>query len=320
MRGRPGLIFFFAALFFLSVFQIAQEPQQSTPGTQSNTENAMPETFPRPTLSEIDIYKSARSLIGWSPSEIDHCAFLRGLQPAVSQDQLPGILERVGQMCTQSFHDFLNVTCDEKVVSKESTSRFKVRRGFHYTVLRRSEKGDLPGFEEYRTDLKGNPVDVMNLRNFSMITLNFTSTFLYFSLADQHDNHHRYFGIQTIRNRECHVVGFAQDPEKVRRASRIYQSSEHSVVALLQGMAWVDAQTFQILRVRIWLLAPLKDIGLSSQISTVDFFPVQPNGTESEMWLPRDVRVDALFRGHKIRNTHHYSNYKLFRVESTIEP
>jgi len=38
------------------------------------------------------------------------------------------------------------------------------------------------------------------------------------------------------------------------------------------------------------------------------------------LWLPRDVKVWALYRGVTVRNTHQYSNFKLFRVESAIKP
>jgi hypothetical protein len=367
MRGWPELLSFFAALFFLPIFLIAQEPHQSTPGTQIDTQNAMPETSPQPTLSEIDLYKNARTLISWIPVEIDNCAFLQGLRPAVSQDQLPEILEQVGQTCTRSYHDFLDVTCDEEVISRRSNvgqslgpqpteqcdpdSRLRqrtgsedlaemgdrlphrnhlpgiledyptARRNFRFIVLRRPH-GDLPVFEEYRTDLRGKPVNLRKLRNPRVMTWDFTSTFLNFSRADQQDNRYRYFGIQSIRNRECHVVGFAQDPENFDRIVRVYSFGESGPVAvvLLQGMAWIDVQTFQILRVRVWLLAPRDDVGLSSATSTVDFYPFQPPGTERELWLPKDVSVDELFRGPEVHETHYYSNYKLFRVESTIKP
>jgi hypothetical protein len=89
---------------------------------------------------------------------------------------------------------------------------------------------------------------------------------------------------------------------------------------LCQGLAWIDSETFQILRITTWLLAPRKDISLSSQTSTVDFYPVQPSGFEKVLWLPGDVTVTLVSRGTKVRNTHRYSNYKLFRVESTIKP
>jgi hypothetical protein len=293
-----------------------------------------PESEIKLTPSEIELYKSAQTLIDWTPSQIQHSPYLHKLRPAGRQDQLPTILDRVGQTVTRMFHNFRNVSCDEKIVSAAYRYRFHnssggnylpgshVSRRFRYIIVRRP-RGDLPAFAEYRTDLKGNPIDVTaddtRLQGFFMITWDFASTFLYLSPADQHDNRYRYLGIQTIRNRECHVVGFAQDPEKVQRGNRFYIGS-YGVVNLVQGMAWIDTQTFQILRVMIWLLAPRKDIGLSSQTSTVDFFPVRPSGTDKVLWLPRDVRVEDLYRGMKVRNIHQYSNYKLFRVESTIKP
>jgi len=41
--------------------------------------------------------------------------------------------------------------------------------------------------------------------------------------------------------------------------------------------------------------------------------------TARVLWLPRDVEVEDLYRGIKIHNIHHYSDFKLFRVESTIK-
>jgi hypothetical protein len=152
-----------------------------------------------------------------------------------------------------------------------------------------------------------------------MITSGFASSWLYLGAAEQHDSRFRYFGIQAIRDRECHVVGFAQDSQKARRVGEL-RIGDINASSLVQGLAWIDTQTFQILRVMTWLLAPRTDIDLSSHISTVDFYPVHPIGSERVLWLPRDVRVWVLFRGVAIRNTHHYSNFKLFRVESTIKP
>src|SRR5208337_4784838 len=142
---------------------------------------------------------------------------------------------------------------------------------------------------------------------------------LCFSPADQRDNRFRHFGIQTIRNRECQVVGFAQEPERARRVSR-FRTQGENVALLFQGLAWIDAETFQVLRIKTWLLVPRKDIGISSQTSTVDFYPVQPSGSERVLWLPRDVTDVVVYRGMQVRNTHHYSNFKLFPVESTIKP
>jgi hypothetical protein len=189
---------------------------------------------------------------------------------------------------------------------------------FLYIVIPRT-LGDPPGLEEYRTDLKGNPVNPSSLDARFMITADFVSTWLYLSAADQPDSTFRYFGIQAIRNRECHVVGFAQNPERVHSVG-VFIYSGKPVVLLVQGLAWIDLQTFQIVRVVTWLLAPRTDVSLKSETSTVDFFPVQPSESEKVLWLPRDVTVEIVYRSIVFRNTHHYSYFKLFRAESNIKP
>jgi hypothetical protein len=284
----------------------------------------LPESKVQLTPSEMEIYKRAHTLIDWTPRQIHDCPFLHKLRPAASQDQLPMVLERVGQTLTLLFHDFPQVACDEEIVSeapahaRRGTFGRAMDRKFRYIVIPRP-MGDFPAFEEYRTDLKGNPRDASSLGDLFMITSDFVSTGLYLSTANLPDNNFRHFGIQAIRNRKCHVVGFAQDPERVHTVS-LFLFRGKAVALLVQGLAWIDSETFQLLRIKTWLLAPRADIGLIVLTSTVDFYPVQPSGFERVLWLPRDVTVVGDYGGNWFRNTHHYSNFKLFRVESTIKP
>ena len=288
------------------------------------------EPWLRLTPSEIEIYEGAQTLIDWSPRQIHNCPFLRKLRPTGSQDQGPMVLERVGQVVTLLFHDFPRIACDEVIsqayprqvalgiVPRTPMPDTAERQKFRYIVIP-FPVSDVPAFEEYRTDLKGNPFDASSLSGRSSTDSKYTSTCLFFSPADQRDNRFRYFGIQRIRKRECHVVGFAQEPERAQRVGRFY-FQDKTAALLFQGLAWIDSETFQILRIKTWLLAPRADIGISSQTSTVDFYPVQPSGSERVLWLPRDVTVVLVYRGTEFRNTHRYSNFKLFRVESTIKP
>ena len=148
--------------------------------------------------------------------------FLRGVRPAGSQDQLPLVLERVGQTATLLFNNFTQVSCDEDVLSEASLLDPHQTHGilhyptrdnkFRYIVIPLPGDG-LPGFEEYRTDLKWNPGDNLHLGDHYMLTSKFASTWLYLRPADQPNTRFRYFGTQTIRNHECHVVGFAQDSQ-----------------------------------------------------------------------------------------------------------
>jgi len=278
----------------------------------------------RLTPAEIEMYKSAQTLIDWTPRQIQDCPFLQRLRAARGQNELVMVLEHVGQAVSLVFHDFPRIACDEEVVSEAFSRTYRGRpssiglRKFRYIVTPITV-GDFQGFEEYRTDLKGNSVDAARLTAFFLTTSNFISTCLHLSPADQRGSRFRHFGTQRIRKRECHVVGFAQEPEKVRRICT-FQVRDKCVVVLVQGVAWIDSETFQVLRIKTWLLAPRTDIGLSSQTSTVEFYPIQLSGFERMLWLPRDVTVVNCYRDHWFRNTHHYSNFKLFRVDSTIKP
>ena len=272
----------------------------------------------RLTPEEKVLYDFAPTLITWTPQQIRDFPTLHKLRPAASQDLLPMILDRAGETGAAAFQDFPQVSCDEALVSETSGSSKARRQKFRYIVLPRPE-GDVWFLDEYRTDPEGNPTEKMTTRDLYMVTSGFASTWLYLSPGERHQNHFRYFGIQTLRNRECYVVGFAQDSERTRRIEGFHAPGV-TVALLLQGLAWVDTQTFQIHRVMTWLIAPRPDVDLSSQISTVDFSPVQPIGAQRVLWLPRDVKVWALYRGVSVRNTHQYSNFKLFRVESTIKP
>jgi hypothetical protein len=299
--------------------------------------------------AEIQLYTQASSLIDWTASQIRDCPHLHKLRPATNQSHLARILEGAGRSGDLLLTDFPQISCLEDVrteteppkgaCEEDVLSSPFVRspcgttttgadptlrefppqdRKFRYIVIPRT-KGGLPGFEEYRTDLNGSPLGIASLTRVYMITSNFVSIGLYLTTPHQPESTFRYFGMQTLRKQECYVVGFAQSPLRVRAVGLITVHGK-SAALLVQGLAWVDSKTFQPLRVTIWLLAPRDDVGLRSSLSTVDFFPIQPSGSQRILWLPRDVTVRGLYHGVVFNNTHHYSDYKLFRVESTIKP
>jgi hypothetical protein len=279
--------------------------------------------MPRPSVqlspAEIELYKRAPTLTHWTPREMRESPFFHKLRPAASQDQLPMVLARVGQTVAALLHDFPEVSCDERVVCDAVPGAAPPQElEFRYIVVPRPS-GDIPGFDEYRTNLGGKPLGASSLSDLFMITSNFVSTGLFFGTANQPGSDFRLFGIEAIRDRQCQVVGFAEKPERAQSVGAFLYRGKPSAL-LFQGLAWIDVENSQILRVITWLLAPRPDISLASLTSTVDFFPLRPEGSERVLWLPRDVEVEGVSRGKQFRNTHHYSNFKLFRVESTIKP
>jgi hypothetical protein len=295
--------------------QQAVEPSPATP----------PRLVPSP--KELKIYEGARTVMDWTPNEIRRHHFLHRLRPAKNQEELRVILSRVGRAALAQLKEFPKVACDEELYSeakvRSAVHPLEVRPfssriyHFHYIIIPKQE-GPLLTFSEYRTNTKGNPVNMRDLRDLNMVTSNFTSSWLYFSLPDQRDSRFRYLGREKMRKADCYVVGFAQVPSRARSFS-VFQSGDRSAVVLVQGLAWISRRSFHILRIMTWLLAPLPDVGLEREQTIVDYFPVHLTSTKGFLWLPRDATVTIVYRGAFIRNTHHYSDFKLFRVQSVIK-
>jgi hypothetical protein len=267
--------------------------------------------------SELEIYKTAHTLIDWTPHEVKDR--FHKLRPAENQDQLPMLLDHAGDKVSALLRDLPRVSCDEELITESSQARVKdtQHHKFRYIVIPYPED-IVPTFEEYRTEVDGKPLNPKKLRYLPLVTYNFSSTMLLLSPVDQRESKFRYFGVQTIRGRECYLVGFAQDPAKAHRVGR-FTSQGKSCAMLLQGVAWLDSETFDILQINTWLLAPREDFGIRMQFSSVQFFSTPIGEATKTVWLPRDVSVYVVCGQMFAHNTHHYTNYKLFSVESTIK-
>lgn len=148
-----------------------------------------------------------------------------------------------------------------------------------------------------------------------------------------------------LGRRVTDVVGFAQNPD-ARMTLASFSDGKRAVQTLLQGLAWIDPGSHEILRLRTVLLAPPPGANLAKETTLVDYSPVQlsetsaaivlPRKVVADLWLSVDTHADLMddpcfrvakgfflpqHRGTEVRhfrNTHVYSDYKLFRVESRI--
>jgi hypothetical protein len=270
------------------------------------------------TPQELQSYTQASTLIDWTSRTAMKDPLLRNLIVASNQDQLSHVLAGTAELCDAEFRNFSRIACDEEVTSWSGKVKIAID-DYRYIVIPHMT-GDLPEFEEYRT----NPSDsnerlVIPSPQLKMITTDHISTFLFMSSTDQRYNRYRYFGMQVLRNKMCYIVGFAQDPSHFCRRG-IMVANGLSANLLLQGFVWIDSKSYQIMRVESFLLAPRPEVALKKHLTIVDFYPVRPKDSPSILWLPTDVSVDILHMGIEKRNRHHYSNFELFRVQSTIKP
>jgi hypothetical protein len=238
---------------------------------------------------------------------------LKGIAPATGQDELPLILNRVGDN-VESFVRNLPNTASTEEVRQQTLDIENDSTAFKFRYLALTEQGALTTrLDEFRQDSTGHEVNAQTMmRRSPIVTRGFVSLPLLFHPQYRTGSDFRLLGRQTLGQRETYVIGFVQ------RNSAAFSGgtnlSGHWTSLLEQGVAWVDTTTCQILRMKTWLLPG--QASAADVTTTVDFSEVHFKHNSLAFWLPRDVVVEVVWKGKLYTNRHHYSDYRVFSVEA----
>jgi len=127
----------------------------------------------------------------------------------------------------------------------------------------------------------------------------------------------RYVGEQKMDGRHTLVVAFAQKPQAVLSPA-LFRYQGKTAPIFFQGVAWVDASDFRILRLRIDLLSPIPEVSLHRLTADIQFAPTRIDEVPSPLSLPREITVTSEVSGSTLREIHKYSGYHVFRTHSKI--
>jgi hypothetical protein len=110
-------------------------------------------------------------------------------------------------------------------------------------------------------------------------------------------------------------VHFRQRTDKPNTI-RVYRVGEKGTgySAALKGRAWIDADSFQIVRLETDLVAPLPQIRLAADHAAVEYGPVNFQAGNVAMWLPQTAEFYYDWIGRRGHRIHRYANYLLFSV------
>jgi hypothetical protein len=268
------------------------------------------------------VYDGANPFVDWQLSEVLKAVpELHGLKPAASQEELPGILDKVGERIQALLEVLPDTSAREDIAQEELTRNGRVYarrvRSFGFLILVH-RSGAKVALEEYRTDSQGKLVEPQSEDEFA-VTADFTTSWAHFHPGNRLASRFSLLGQQKLERRNTYVVAFAQRPGWATVVGT-FVKDRRSVLILFQGIAWIDVESYQILRMRTDLLAPREEVDLKRQTTEIEFGAVRFPGVSSPRWLPRDVVVTIESKARILRNRHHYSHYQLFRSESAIKP
>jgi VWFA-related protein len=282
------------------------------PGAGSVT----PEAF-----SQQVYYANAHPYHDLPPAQlVDRIPELKTLQPAADQQQLPVILQKMGQSVDNFMRDIGDLMAHEDVTQEKLNEkggiRAKQRVQDNYLILHHGYEWGASA--EYRMDEKGNRLGPVGLEKGYLVTAGHALSCVSFSTVMQAQSKFRYLGEQKIGSRETYVLGFAQRPGEATFLVTMRGTGGADVDMLTQGILWVDKNSLQIIRMRSDLLAPHNEIRLDQLTTEVTFGEVQLQDVPNPLWLPSEVEVYIDINKQKFRNVHHYTNYRRYRVSVKI--
>lgn len=244
---------------------------------------------------------------------------LEGLDPAKDQSELKPILAAVGKNVAALYRDFQSTTSLEEIHQEKLGRNGKVSESiegrFRYLCLMPSNPA-IPGFTEYRKNIEADDGPPGGVAQGYMLTSGFASAALIFDPDFQPGSRFRYLGRQKMDGHETNVVAFAQIPMKAELIGK-FSSGNESAPTFEQGLAWIDTQTDQIVRLQTALLKPLPELRLSEESTQIDYQKVGFTKLAQAFWLPKQVIVTVDWRGKRLRNEHQYSDFQLFNVGNT---
>jgi len=295
----------------------------------------------KPSLPEIKFPNFASCSIAEIQLAVPELAHLKAAQ---DQSQLRALLDKIGAKTVEIARKMPNLVSNEAVVSEQNG--FTTRANYSFLMLPHHMGAKGVAFDEYRVDIATGeklqtdfiekaaesgalhaPPSLADLPPASPvlpqpqptgpISQGSASAWLYFYPTNRNQLEFRYLGQQKMHGRETEVVAFAQKPGSVLLPAVIgYEGQTYEI--FMQGVAWIDPAQFRIERLRSELLSVPAGIPLHRLSTDIQFAETSIVDVPSPLWLPTQVVITTNLAGSTARESHTYSNYRLFRTRSKI--
>jgi hypothetical protein len=227
---------------------------------------------------------------------------------------LPAVLNGVGMRMTQLVSNLEKFSATENIehfrVDKAGTLRSRESRSFEYVVLVLQDPVQGFQLDEYRngsTDPSQFPAGIATEALPVMALIFHPLLASDFKLACE--------GLGQWDGRPAWQVRFEQRPDRPNRI-RYYKIQGNYYPVALKGRAWIDAATYQMLRLETDLVQPVKGIELTNERLSIEYGEVQFHSHTMQLWLPKTAELYWERHGRQYYRRHDFSQFKVFAVDT----
>ncbi len=233
--------------------------------------------------------------------------------PGVSCD-LPAILHGAGERMTQLVGNLEKFSATEHIehfkVDTSGVLRGRETRSFEYVVL--VSQSPVQGFQldEYRngsTDPKQFPAEIATEALPVMALILHPLMVSDFKFTCE--------GLGEWAGRPAWQVRFEQRKDRPNRI-RYYKIQENYYPVALKGRIWIDAGTYQVLRLETDLIQPVKGIELTRERLSIEYAQVQFHSHDLQLWLPKTAELYWERHKRQYYRRHDFSDFKIFAVDT----
>lgn len=239
------------------------------------------------------------------------------LEVFASEISLELLLEKTGKRVQQLLERFSEVTCTEVVSQMKLGTNGKVysqrKTTFDTLIILDTAENDI-SIEESRLE-QGKPAKSKNAEKSLLVTTGFSVFLLVFHPYFRSSFEFELGDTAEIGGQNLQVVRFQH--VRGKRSPSVLQLRGRDYPLEWQGDALVDLRTGSVARITARLKASMEDVGLKSLSSEVTYLPVTFIGAGETQWLPSMAMVEAESIQQHWKNTHQFSNYRLFSVTTT---
>ena len=238
--------------------------------------------------------------------------FLSGL-PCRADSRTEALLERAGRQVELFWEQVPSFTCTETVVQEKISAKgkteYRQESVFDYLALTGGRENTLTVEElrllQKKARLKPSKPPLLDTNGFPTLLLIFHPAYrasFQFELADGS-------AAGPVRQVRFEHIAGTRSTSALMTRGKVYPLD-------LRGTAWIEAESGAIQKISANLVSPMKEINIESFGIEVAYAPLNLPADASPRWLPSSAVIELRTARQHWRNSHLYSRYKRFTVQS----
>lgn len=251
------------------------------------------------------------SAVSWLPIGVDET--VPPATPGVPC-ALPAVLKGAGQRVKELADNLERFSATEHVehypVDPVGVRRFPDERVFDYVVVLSQAPSGMIQLYEYRDGSFNQAKFPAKISTNGLPAM----AFIFHPFFAQ-DFNFACEGLGHWSGRPAWQIHFQQREDRPNRM-RQYVVGGSSYSIPLKGRAWIDAATYQLLRLDSEQMKPIQEIGLTQDRVSIEYAPVRFQTHSQQLWLPQTADVYSERLGRRYYRRHSFSGFKIFVVDA----